>query len=499
MKRKHFLLKQLGNDHGSMLIISYFVIVILVGLGAALSMLAVNEGKVSERQRLTTVAFNIAEAGLERGLYDLRRDFVGATGTPSWADGDINGMTAGPNTGSYYALPYANPSINGGSYTVSLLNVAGQDDVWIQSVGTINDITHTIVAYVRMVDISPWGNAIFAGKGASGTMINGIVDIRGSVHILGNDLNPGDFAVDMGGTAELVGNNYSSMPAVLQALVPTLPLVNYNGEMVESLSAELRVKNGIVGLSGSSTVGESDVSGNSVKETVDGVYVTDGWGGNQGAINVNSDNGTASAYDLGDAIAFPSLSDPYMGYATYQEYLRDHALVLTTELANIKPNSTFSYSDANGSISMDGSGNLTIDGIIYVDGGNDILFTKHTADVTITYSGTGSILCTGNINIQTNLITSGASSFPTNIIGFMTPNSMNIDAAGLDVMGLFYAEDTMAVSKQTDLVGTIVSNYFDMGLNVPAVFQVPETVNNMPPGMIGSNAKWYMVVAWIKS
>ncbi len=500
MKQKMFLQNRLlANERGSMLIISYFVIVILIGLGAALSVLAVNEGKVSERQRRATVAFNIAEAGLEQGLYDLRKDFVDAVGTPSWADGDINGMAVGPDTVNYYALPHNATAINGGSFTVFLKNVAGRDDVWIRSVGTIDDIEHTIDAYVRMIDISPWNNAIFAGSGASGTMVNGNVDIRGSVHILGSSLNPGDFAVDLGGTAELVGNNYSTMPAALQALVPALPTISYNGETVETLSAELRVKRGTVGLSGSSTVGEADIAGNAYKETVDGVFVTDGWGGNQGAISVHSDNGTASAYDLGDAVDFPSLSDPYATYATYQDYLKANALVLTSELTNIKPNSSFSYADANGSISMDGAGNLSVSGIVYVDEGNDILMTKHTSNNVITYSGTGSLLVTGDVNIQTSLVTSGAASFPNNIIGIMTPNNINIDAAGLDVMGVFYAENTMAVSKQTDLVGTIVSNYFDMGTNVPAIFQVPETVNNMPPGMIGSNARWYMIVAWIKS
>lgn len=491
--------KIVSNERGSMLIISYFVIVVLIGLGAALSTLAVNEGKISERQRLRTVAFNIAEAGLERALYDLRQDFVTATGTPSWADGDINGMTIGPDTANYYAIPYGSTSVNDGSYTVSLMNVTGQDDVWVRSVGTIDDLSHTIEVYVRMVDISPWGNAIFAGRGASGTMINGNVDIRGSVHILGDALNPGDLAVDLGGTAELVGNNYSTMPAVLQNLVPALPTVNYNGEMVESLGAELRVKSGIVGLSGSSTVGEADIAGNAYKETVDAVYVTDGWGGNQGAASVHSDNGTTSAYDLGDAIEFPSLSDPYLGYATYQDYLKANALVLTNELSSVNPGSSFSYSNANGSISMDGSGNLTVDGIVYVDGNNDMSLSKQGNNETITYSGKGSLLVTGDVHIQTNLVTSGAESFPTDIIGIMTPNNVNIDASQLDVMGLLYAENTIAVSKQTDLVGTIVSNYFDMGTNVPAIFQVPETVNNMPPGMIGSNAKWYMVVAWIKS
>ena len=67
---------------------------------------------------------------------------------------------------------------------MQLRNVAGETDaIWVRSSGTIGDITKTVEVYMRMKDISPWNNAVFAGKGASGTVINGNVDIRGSVHI----------------------------------------------------------------------------------------------------------------------------------------------------------------------------------------------------------------------------------------------------------------------------------------------------------------------------
>ena len=64
-------------------------------------------------------------------------------------------------------------------------------------------------------------------------------------------------------------------------------------------------------------------------------------------------------------------------------------------------------------------------------------------------------------------------------------------------MGLFYGEDTIATTKQTDIMGTLVSNYFDMGGQVPDIYQVPETANNLPPGMIsGDSAFWMEVVSW---
>jgi hypothetical protein len=420
-------------------------------------------------------------------------------------------MTIGPNTGSFYNVPYAAVSLNGGSYTVTLKNVSGADDIWIRSTGSVGNISQAIQVYVRMSNLSPWDNAIFAGSGAAGAMVNGNVNIRGSVHILGTGLASSDYAIDLGGTAELVGNNYTGLSASLAAKVPALSTTVFGGETVTTLNAELRVKRGKIGLSGSSTVGEANSTGDGDKETINGAYVTDGYGGTQGAASVYSDNGTSEAYDLGDAVEFPSLSDPYtdggISYATYQSYLNANALVITdaaqlASLANLTPNSSFNYTDGTNSITMDGSGNMTISGIVYV--GDDVTpanlnMSKVGSDKTITYSGTGSIVVTGNAQINVNLITNGNNSFPTNILGVMTPNSIGFDEASIDVMGLFYAEDSVVVEKQTDIMGTIVSNYFNMGTNVPSIFQVPDTADHLPAGMIAGEAVWLMrVISWQK-
>ena len=52
-------------------------------------------------------------------------------------------------------------------------------------------------------------------------------------------------------------------------------------------------------------------------------------------------------------------------------------------------------------------------------------------------------------------------------------------------MAAIYGEDQVTVAKQTIIAGAIVSNYFDMGSNVPSIYHVPLLPSNLPPGMPG--------------
>jgi hypothetical protein len=487
---------KIKDKKGSLLIISYLVTVVLITLGAAFVVISFNESRTAERQRRTSMAFHIAEAGVERALYDLRQDFVNDSTDPSWADGDINGFILGPDTDNFYTINYSSTSLNGGSYTAELKNVTGSSEaIWVKSTASWGDANKAIQVYARIYNVSPWNNAIFAGSGASGTMVNGNVNIHGSVHLLGTSLQSSDLAIDLGGDANLMRNNYEGLSSTLDDKVPDLPTTVFNGETVDTLNAELRVKRGIVGLSGSASVGQADDPGpdNYLKETVNGTYVTDGWGGSQGDSAVYSDNGISNAYDLGDSVQFPSLSAPYETYATYQDYLRDNALVITdaatlAKLAALSPNvsSDIDISDTDGNRIKKEGDILTISGLVYL--GDDVTpasfkMGKDGSDKTITYTGSGSILVTGSVQIDVNLVTSGDDSYPNNILGVMTPNNVGFNEANIDVMGIFYAENTVNIAKQTNLMGTIVSNYFDIGTNVPSIYQVPETLNSLPIGM----------------
>ncbi len=164
----------LKDRKGIMLITCYLVIVVLTILGSAFLVRSVSEKRIAERERDLIRAFNIAEAGLERALYDLKRDSKYSPGLPSWRDDniytsateyiDISQGVAGAipqNYPTFYLLPYGtvydyslppvSTSLDGGSFTVELANVAGKDDeIWVKSTGTFNSLSRIIQARIRI-------------------------------------------------------------------------------------------------------------------------------------------------------------------------------------------------------------------------------------------------------------------------------------------------------------------------------------------------------------
>jgi len=332
VKYRHF-----SSERGAILpvvIIGAFVVTLV---GTAL----LNAG-VMERRLVTTSlekeqAFYLAEAGLERTLWNLKQDFE--SGDRDWTDHEINGVAVGQADEEnwrilqYGVAPYQ-PELGAGVYLVELRYI-DTDEIWIRSTGIVGDKSRTVQMHAKIANVSPWNNAIFAGKGATaGTAITGNAIIHGSVHILGRDFESDALVMDSFGDAG-IRNNYDDIPVDLAARAPDCPTTVLDGETVESLEAELRVKQGTVGLSGTATVGKENLAGNPYKEMMDGVYVTDGYGGNQGANNVYSDNGTENPYDLGDAIQFPSLLQPYVdpvtqiAYSIHMDYLDANSLQIT--------------------------------------------------------------------------------------------------------------------------------------------------------------------------
>src|SRR3989338_10827810 len=106
MGNRRFPWNKLDDNRGSLLILSYLVIFALLALGAAFIAMSVNENRIAERQRRTTLTLHIAEAGIERALYDLRQDFVNDANSPSGADGGIHGVAIGPDTVNFYDIGY---------------------------------------------------------------------------------------------------------------------------------------------------------------------------------------------------------------------------------------------------------------------------------------------------------------------------------------------------------------------------------------------------------
>lgn len=543
--------RRANSNKGAALLTGLIVMIVVSMLGIAYLALTSTNLIRANRDERRAAAFYLAEAGMEYVISQIVDD------------AETNGGTIVSQTYDSEIVTLLDSLRSGATGSVTVTADSGPTAT-IVSDATYRGITERIQARVKIKSVGIWNNAIFAGIGQSGRGINGNVDIRGSVHILGygdpfsdsngngvwdpaepfDDANGnGTFEPDLGETftdtdengvwtpaepyqddnlngvydppltatdlaTEVlgdanIGNNYDGIPSTLQDKIPTLVPQQFNGETVQTLNAEVRVKHGRVDISGSGHAGDPDVPGNALKETLDGCYVTDGYGGNKGAESVYSDNGTGQRYDLGDRLSFPGLlseyTDPDTGltYTTYENYLVANSfLVSVPKIDNTV--SSFAYTDGTNSISWDqDTSTLTIAGIVRISGNLDL----SANDATVNYSGKGTLFTQGSIYVHGHVMP--VTMFPTtDSIGCIA--RQNIDFATgageshLRATGAWYAQGTITSAKQSEFAGTYVANYFDMGNQVPGIFQVPTLAQNLPPGMPGGNITIYtaQILSW---
>jgi hypothetical protein len=522
-----------NEEKGSALLLALIIMVMLTFVFIATLTTTVTDMNISKNLRERTSTFYLAESGLELGMGVLK-------GNPNMLNND-----------SLEALISAHSNLGNGSFSVDVTGTAPYKT--LTSTGSSSEGQSQVQVTVKRGKnpFNIWNNIVFAGVGQAGHSIAGNVSFHGPVHILGEgepftdsngnghwdpgdtytDLNgngvwnPGeslltdsdgdgvwdptepytdsngnglydgtltavDLAYELTGTARIY-NNYTGINSTLSSRIPPIDTTTFNGELVNTLDAELRVKHGQVSLSGAATVGQPNASGNNVKETMDGCYVNDGYTGNKGASNVYSDNGTNQKYDLEESPAFPNLSDSYtdpntgISYPSFQNYLNSNALIINGDL-NLQPGTSYpALSNDKGSIYLDASGNLQISGIVYVTGNINISKGSGTP---VYFEGRGTLASANDISIHADVLSKGI--FPTDdVIGFVAGKNLNLATGSgdsqLKLMGAFYAQNKISNAKQNQLAGAMVSNYFDIK-NVPDLFHVPSLADNLPPGMPGA-------------
>lgn len=548
------------------------ILALIFLIGMAILVTAMADRTLNQANHVTAyVEFLDTLQGLESGFSMAQAELMGEAGSgPSDQDGfvgvDPTYLLMGPSPTFGHALvsPVELTSMPGTEFFAISYDWSA-DGLDNNGDGNVDDATESdyfsILAGARGeggtvrraevilngANVNVWQNAIFAGGRQAGNLINGNVSVHGSVHLLGDNLLAGDIAMSLSGTSG-VYNNYDGLPAALEDRIPALDTTVVEGETVETLKAKLRVKNGLVGLSGTSTIGEPQQMANASKEMMKGIYVTDGWTGNQLDAEGNpqqaySDNGFNEPYDLSGAVPFPTFTDD--GGADYLQYYlekdADPAVGLQEvhigDIAVTANNNYFwnattgaeAVNTAVGQLNMpnlidldydeyfvwfDATSNLmVINGRVPVDG--NVSFDKGNGnDKTIYYTGKGTILAFdadgsgngGNVAVYVHLLTQNSdgtttNSFPTNsLIGLMAGGDMVIGSTSqLQVMGGFYAQGLITVNKQTIITGTLVGNDFDMGMNVPEIYQVPlladEWLEYMR--MIGAQpVQYFERVAW---
>lgn len=537
-----------NSESGVILPIVIILMIALIITGIAFLNAAVMENKLARREVYKNQAFYLAEAGLERTIWNLKQDFI--NDGEDWTKRDagiirINGVAVDDGSGN--TLQYDDESdgsvdLGEGFYVVKLEEI-NSDKVKVVSTGTVKGLPRTVQVYVQAANVSPWNNAIFAGVGAgAGTVIEGNSLIHGSVLILGKEIGEA-MAMDFSGKSG-IRNNYNEgdpfgIPSDLADKIPVCP----KKDELEDLDAFLRVKEGPVVLDGDSTLGESDNPGNYLKETMDGVFVTGDFIIRSKTIeqHIFSDNGFDNDYDLGETVEFPSLKNNYVNPDTgeevldypYLNWLHDNSLHITgiSEISSdidsfgwyvdLEIGGSPQYFDpedpwpdlleSDTYIAWEkGSNLLTINGIIFIEEieGYPLSLDLGKTSETTEYSGSGTIVVAqhsgdgiageivthGDVLAQGDYeLSAGTEGFPTNALGLVT-GRIYVGGGESQRMatGAFFAENEIVSSKQNRIAGTFVSNHFYMEAQVPRIYQVPALAGNLPPGMPGGTPIWYI-------
>ncbi len=401
----------------------------------------------------------------------------------------------------------------------------------------------TVDVRVEVRDLSVWNNAIFAGGSGTGLRINGNVVIAGSVHILGQGLGPAGTAADFGGGGGIF-NWYNG----LDVATPGLDFVGKLPPNPSTLDAEIRVKEGRIEMnSGTARAGNGtadvDVDGNpipaGIKRRIDGTYTEYGYAGSFGDQYVYSDNGLYAKYDLPADfnISFPSLcsTGPPCGLpGTHEFWLDANSWDPLPLVILVAPNATNGTDltiddDAEPFDIVDGMGNrlgwddvnqvLTVEGIIRIPGsitlGRATGPDKLDPNLPITYAtgATGGTLYakkaganwsdpgTGgahedSITISHPLLPAGV--FPTgDTLGLIAKDRILMDGSTNNVAAAVFAENQVKMTKQYQVVGAVVTQYFDLGTNTPRVYQMPNLAKYLPPGMPGGQVfNFVKILSW---
>src|SRR5688572_8613992 len=145
---------------------------VLLTVGVGVAGLTVQSVRRAKRDTRASVSFQAAQAGLDYRVAKAFSDLEANNGyfiDTSFSESDRLSPIAPGATGTSTVKPTADPT-----------------RAWVTCTSTFDGYTRSVRVYAYSKNVGIWNNSVFAGTGASGQAINGNVDIRGSMHLLGD-------------------------------------------------------------------------------------------------------------------------------------------------------------------------------------------------------------------------------------------------------------------------------------------------------------------------
>lgn len=369
-----------------------------------------------------------------------------------------------------------------------------------------NDRIDAAIEYVvTIITGSICDNALFGASSSVGHRIVGNVNVHGGVTVLCDNENftANDVGYEVGGNAGIFdnweGGSGQSLDSTMRSRMDPL-YTDESGR--ETLDAKVLIQTcNMRNNSGAFQIGTSSAP-------VDTVIVDGGFTGSHTNPDtfIYADNPVLTgegqfANYVGNAMPeFPLLHDENGNLANNDLGRSIAAQIPGHDLASANPN-WCNLGNSTPNLSFGAPGCTCVDGgtstcdICFFDNGNKLVVNTDTVfDLSgcatasirdVTYKGKATMYYGDtNIAVDGNLMVADGESFPsTSVVGFLTAGQINIGStAQAKMMGLFYAQDRITVSKQTQLAGIVITDEFSVGNQVPDFFQVPDLDQNAPAG-----------------
>jgi len=453
----------LRNESGSALLLALGAILILSILSIGVMEIAQHDITASSRTKKSTQALHVAEAGIDKTLWELKRL------------GTVN---------SSFEV-----TTSLGTATVSSDQDTQEQYLWsITSIGEVAGGVKRVIK-VKVFNLSYW-NMVMAAETltASGGGINGTTSVDGPFYVRGN--------LELSGSAEITGGPLFIKDGVLDLHTSGCAVGTESEPIVLYLDQGMTGHTGVVHYSSLyydtpninlPSFGQSemqDLAYNARDQSVDN---------KKGYTEVAADEST-------------SYSRKYAGVSSGYYKVVDNNTTLTTPTGSGSSGLTISSSTPSfGDPGTEASPiddfawdlstkTLTVRGTVYVDG-------PVTISTDLNYQGNGAIFANGNITIQGDVL--AADTFPTqSCLGLVSADTVYLNTPSCNssltpnIEAAIFSLKAVEVQKTMCVKGAILTQNLEFTHPNGHLLTAPDLPGYLPEAMPGSTENFTLVTGW---
>jgi len=468
------------DEQGIAMVVVVGLMLIITVLAFGLIAVSESDLKLSARDQDSMQALHIAEAGIQKALWQLEQ-YGNSIPTPT------------------FSVPVGN-----GIAQVNAMQDSGSQWYWtIESSGTCGQSHRKIK--VTVFNFSLWNlnmglgedNSLASGgNGLLGTTsIDGPFYVRGNVQLTGNSsIMGGPFFIKTGSLVFMdngsnLGTESSPVAAYIEPADGNEDILDKHGDPLSPGDPQVKVSQlsnqcPDIKLPPLDTLNtyRTTATNESLADTSSATtYVEEGWGTTHSeGYKVLDDNTSNTNADVGAR----------------------HIYKLNSSIDNFGSTTGFGWDAANHK--------LYVNGTVFVDGNLTIGDNENSE---ITYYGRGTIVANGNITINGKLrppydaIKDAYDINGTHVLGLVTDESIEINISGSgscdrnspDVSGAFFASKEVKIThNNTTFVGSMIAGVLNIadGTNNSHLFTDPSLPDFLPPSLPGSTKFLAMTSSW---